>query len=70
MRKIYLVSMIILSVINTAKGQFQQEKRDTILTNVDLNEIVVKAPEIVNKNGEKMYFPTSQQKRLSNKNSK
>ncbi len=66
MRKIYLVSMIILSVINTAKGQFQQEKRDTILTNVDLNEIVVKAPEIVNKNGEKMYFPTSQQKRLSN----
>ena len=48
------------------KGQTQQIIKDTILTNVDLKEIVVKAPEIVNKNGKKTYFPTSQQKKLSN----
>lgn len=48
------------------KGQTQQIIKDTILTNVDLEEIVVKAPEIINKNGKKTYFPTSQQKKLSN----
>src|SRR5574344_2576258 len=67
MKKLQLLFISILTFTVTHAQQSDVTFiQDTIVRNVLLDEVTVKAPEAIQRGDKKIYFPNSQMKRLSN----